>query len=201
MSETSPPLRDSVAAGIATLQSLVELEQPINAAAEALARCLCAGHKLLVCGNGGSAADAAHFATEFVVRFTTDRPAFPAVCLTSDGGTLTAAGNDYGFDEIFARQVAAFGQRGDVLLCLTTSGNSRNIQRALEEAKTRGLSTIALLGRDGGATAGMADIELLVRSDSTARIQEAHMFLLHVLCEAIEERLAQHEPAPRKANS
>ncbi|CAN5623002.1 D-sedoheptulose 7-phosphate isomerase [soil metagenome] len=189
MSKTSIPLRDSVAAGVAILQSLLELEQPLNAATEALERCLGAGGKLLICGNGGSAADAAHFATEFVVRFTTDRPAYPAICLTSDGGTLTAASNDYGFDEIFARQVAAFGRPGDVLLCLTTSGNSRNVQRALEEAKKRGVATIALLGRDGGATAGMADIELLVRSDSTARIQEAHMFLLHLLCEAVERGL------------
>jgi len=150
-----------------------------------------AGHKLLVCGNGGSASDAAHFATEFVVRFMKDRPAYPAICLTGDGGLLTAAGNDYGFDEIFARQVAAFGLPGDVLICLTTSGNSRNVKRALEEAKARKLKTIAFLGRDGGSTIGLADVDLLVASDSTARIQEAHKLLLHVLCETIESRLAQ----------
>jgi D-sedoheptulose 7-phosphate isomerase len=146
---------------------------------------------LLVCGNGGSASDAAHFAAELVVRFAKDRRAYPAICLTGDGGLLTAAGNDYGFDEIFARQVAAFGLEGDVLIVLTTSGKSKNVRRALEEAKSRKLQTIAFLGRDGGSTIGLADIDLLVASDSTARIQEAHKLLLHVLCEAMESRLAQ----------
>ena len=158
-------------------------------AADAIAQSLGSGHKLLVCGNGGSAADAAHFTTELVVRFISDRPAYPALCLTTDGGLLSAAGNDFSFDEIFSRQVAAFGQRGDVLICLTTSGNSRNVQRALEEAKTRGLTTIAFLGRDGGASRGKAEIELIVDGESTARIQEAHMLLLHVLCQAMEDRL------------
>ena len=184
-------LQSAVEQSIDTVKSLAQLEAPLTAAVEAVARCLAAGGKLLVCGNGGSAADAAHLVTEFVVRFVSERPAYPAICLSSDGGTLTAAGNDYGFDEVFARQVAAFGQRGDVLICLTTSGNSRNVQRALEEAKGRGLTSIALLGRDGGATSGTADVELLVRGESTARIQEAQMLLLHVLCEAVENRLAR----------
>ena len=159
-------------------------------AADLIEQCLRAGNKLLVCGNGGSAADAAHFATELVVRFARDRRAYPAICLASDGGLVTAAGNDYGFDEIFSRQVTAFGQPGDVLICLTTSGKSKNVVRALEEAKARKLKSIAFLGRDGGSTFGMADIDLLVRSDSTARIQEAHQLLLHVLCETIESHLA-----------
>ncbi len=124
-----------------------------------------------------------------MVRFAKDRRAQPAICLASDGGLLTAAANDYGFDEIFARQVAAFGQPGDALICLTTSGKSKNIVRALEEAKARKLKTIALLGRDGGSTIGMADVDLLVRSKSTARIQEAHQLLLHILCEIIEARI------------
>ena len=124
-----------------------------------------------------------------LVRFSKDRRALPAICLTSDSGILTAAGNDYGFDEIFARQVAAFGVPGDVLICLTTSGKSRNLIRALEEAKTRKLRTIAFLGRDGGSSTGIADLDLLVKSDSTARVQEAHQLLLHVLCETIEARL------------
>jgi D-sedoheptulose 7-phosphate isomerase len=158
-------------------------------AGDLIERCLRAGNKLLVCGNGGSATDAAHFATEFVVRFVKDRRAYPAICLASDGGLLTAAGNDYGFDEIFARQVAAIGVQGDVLICLTASGKSKNVLRALEEAKVRKLKTIAFLGRDGGSTIGMADVDLLVCSDSTARIQEAHQLLLHVLCETIESRL------------
>lgn len=191
MRDSSAILQSAIDGAIETSRSLNELAQPLGRAVDALEHCLASGHKLLICGNGGSAADAAHFATEFVVRFTADRPAYPAICLSNDGGTLTAAGNDYGFDEIFARQVAAFGQEADVLICLTTSGDSRNVQRALEEARNRGVVTIALLGRTGGATRGAADIELLVGGDSTARIQEAHMLLLHVLCEAVEERLVQ----------
>ena len=188
--DVSRILASAIEDSVATLDSLRELEKPLGAAVDALARCFSSGGKLLVCGNGGSAADAAHFATEFVIRFVAERPAYPAICLSSDGGTLTAGSNDYGFEEVFARQVAAFGQRGDVLICLTTSGSSRNIQRALEEAKARGVFTLALLGRDGAATAGMADLDLLVRGESTARIQEAHMLLLHVLCQATEARLA-----------
>ena len=182
-------LNSAVATAKETLQSLVELDPEVAKAADLIEQCLRARKKLLVCGNGGSAADASHFATEFVVRFMKDRPAYPAICLAGDGGLLTAAGNDYGFDEIFARQVAAFGAPGDVLICLTTSGKSKNVKRALEEAKTRQLKTITFLGRDGGSTIGMADVELLVRSDSTARIQEAHQLLLHVLCEIAEARL------------
>ena len=191
MRNASAILKTAVEQSIQTLEALSQLQQPLNDAVDAVARCLASGGKVLVCGNGGSAADAAHLATEFVVRFVSERPAYPAICLSNDGGTLTAAGNDYGFDEVFARQVAAFGRGGDVLICLTTSGNSRNVQRALEEAKTRGVTSIALLGRDGGPTRGMADIELLVRGESTARIQEAHMLLLHVLCEAVEDQLAR----------
>ena len=191
MRDPSSILQHAIAQSVETLKSLGELELPMREAVDAIERCLRSDRKILICGNGGSAADAAHLATEFVVRFVSDRPAYPAICLSNDGGTLTAAGNDYGFDEVFARQVKAFGQAGDVLICLTTSGNSRNVQRALEEAKTRRVITIALLGRSGGATHGRADIELLVRGESTARIQEAHMLLLHVLCEAVEERLAR----------
>lgn len=189
MRDLSSILQRAVSDSIETLRALGELDQQMRSAADAITECLRSGHKLLVCGNGGSAADAAHFSTEFVVRFMQERPAYPAVCLTGDGGLLTAAGNDYGFEQIFSRQVAAFGQKGDVLICLTTSGNSPNIQRALEEAKSRGVTSIAFLGRDGGASKGTADLELLVRGENTARIQEAHMLLLHVLCQAVEERL------------
>jgi D-sedoheptulose 7-phosphate isomerase len=174
-----------------TLESLKKLETKVAKAAELIQECLQAGGTILACGNGGSAADASHFATELVVRFAKDRRAQPAICLASDGGLLTAAANDYGFDEIFARQVAALGQPGDLLICLTTSGKSKNIVRALEEAKARKLKTIALLGRDGGSTIGVADVDLLVRSNSTARIQEAHQLLLHILCEIIEARIKE----------
>jgi len=191
MSDFSSIFQHAIGDSIATLQSLEKLEPQFARAANLITDCLTNKNKLLVCGNGGSASDAAHFATEFVVRFMKDRPAYPAICLTGDGGLLTAAGNDYGFDEIFARQVSAFGLPGDVLICLTTSGKSRNVKRALEEAKVRKLKTIAFLGRDGGSTIGLADVDLLVASDSTARIQEAHKLLLHVLCETVESRLAQ----------
>lgn len=184
-----PQLRDAIEAATQTLRALSSLEPQMAQAADAIDQCLRAGNKLLICGNGGSAADASHFATELVVRFAKDRRALPAICLTSDSGILTAAGNDYGFDEVFARQVAAFGVTGDVLICLTTSGKSRNLIRALEEAKARKLRTIAFLGRDGGLSTGIADIDLLVRNDSTARVQEAHQLLLHALCEIIEARL------------
>jgi len=190
MHSSSEFLKNAVAAAEETLRSLLHLDAQLAKAADLIEQCLRGGNKLLVCGNGGSAADASHFATEFVVRFMKDRPAYPAICITSDGGLLTAAGNDYGFDEIFARQVAAFGLAGDLLICLTTSGKSRNVERALEEAKARKLKTIAFLGRDGGSTIGMADVDLLVRGDLTARIQEAHQLLLHVLCETVESRLA-----------
>jgi D-sedoheptulose 7-phosphate isomerase len=192
MRNSSKILKRAIVAANQTLQSLFDLDAQVAKAADLIEKSLRAGNKLLVCGNGGSAADASHFATEFVVRFTKDRPAYPAICLSSDGGLLTAAGNDYGFDEVFARQVAAFALQGDVLVCLTTSGKSRNVERALEQAKAHKLKTIAFLGRDGGSTIGMADVDLLVRSDSTARIQEAHQLLLHVLCETIESCLAEN---------
>src|SRR5437870_13112302 len=191
MPDSSSILDQAINGSIETLQSLKKLQPAVARAADFIADCLTKGNKLLVCGNGGSASDAAHFATELVVRFAKDRPAYPAIALAGDGGLLTAAGNDYGFDEIFARQVAAYGKENDLLICLTTSGESKNVQRALEEAKTRKLKTIALLGRDGGSTIGIANIDLLVRGDSTARIQEAHKLLLHVLCEELESRLSQ----------
>src|SRR6188508_1764178 len=166
-----PQLHNAIEAATQTLRALSSLEPQMAEAAGVIGHALRSGNKLLVCGNGGSASDASHFATEFVVRFTKDRPAYPAICLAGDGGLLTAAGNDYGFDEVFARQVSAFGLQGDVLICLTTSGKSRNVERALEEAKAHKLKTIALLGRDGGSPIGLADVDLLVHSDSTARIQ------------------------------
>src|SRR5213595_3367961 len=189
MRNSSKILKRAIVAANQTLQSLLDLDAQVAKAADLIEESLRAGNKLLVCGNGGSAADASHFATEFVVSFTKDRPAYPAICLSGDGGLLTAAGNDYGFDEVFARQVAAFGLQGDVLICLTTSGKSKNVVRALQEAKARKVNTIAFLGRDGGSTIGIADIDLLVKDDSTARIQEAHQLLIHVLCEIVEAQL------------
>jgi D-sedoheptulose 7-phosphate isomerase len=191
MSNISSNLNRAISDSVQVLESLKNLELEVSRVADLIGECFRTGNKLLMCGNGGSAADASHFATELVVRFTKDRRALPAICLASDSGILTACGNDYGFDKIFARQVAAFGQAGDVLICFTTSGNSKNVLRALEEAKARKLKTIAFLGHDGGSTIGIADIDLLIKDDSTARIQEGHQLLIHVLCEIIEAQIKE----------
>jgi D-sedoheptulose 7-phosphate isomerase len=171
------------------LSSLAPLQADLEKAALAAGEALLAGNKVMFCGNGGSASDSAHLATEFTCRFREDRRPYPAMAFTVDAGLLTAIGNDYDFTGVFARQVAAFGQKGDVLIVLTTSGKSRNILSALEEARRRGITTIAFLGKGGGFTKGAADIELIVPGTETARIQEAQQFLLHVLCEIVEERL------------
>jgi phosphoheptose isomerase len=173
----------------ATLQQAASLGVQIEGAAGAISGALLKGQKLLACGNGGSAADASHLTTEFVCRFNQDRRPYPAISLAVHGGDLTAIGNDYAFEDIFARQVQAFGKPGDVLAAFTTSGNSENILRALKAAKICGLNTIAFLGRDGGRCAGLANIELIVTSNVTARIQEGHKFLLHTICELVEEQL------------
>jgi len=191
MPGSSEIFQGAIAAASEALQSLAELKSQIAQAAGLIADCLTNGNKLLACGNGGSAADTADFCTEFACRFVQDRRPYPALNLAQGGSLLTATGNDYGFDEIFARQVAAYGVENDLLVCLTTSGKSQNIRRALEEGKKRKLKTIALLGRDGGSTIGIADVDLVVKGNSTARIQEAHKFILHVLCEICETRLAR----------
>ncbi len=169
-----------------TFEAIRSLEEPLTRAAKVVLGALVAGKKLLFCGNGGSAADSGHIATEFTCRFKEDRRPYPAISFTADGGLLTAIGNDYAFQDIFARQVQAYGQPGDVLITLTTSGKSRNILSALEEARRRKVHTIAFLGKGGGFTAGAAEIELVVPGTVTARIQEAQKFLLHVLCEMVE---------------
>ena len=189
MREASEILKSAIAAGTKTLQALVGLDAQIAKAADLITECLRSENKLLVCGNGGSAADAADFCTEFACRFVEDRRPYPAMNIAQGGSLLTATGNDYGFEEVFARQVRAFSKSGDALIVITTSGKSKNIRRALEEARKHKLKTIALLGRDGGSTIGMADVDLVVPGDATARIQEAQKFILHVLCEICEDRL------------
>jgi D-sedoheptulose 7-phosphate isomerase len=182
---------------LATIASLASLQATHERAAETVGRCLVGGGKLLVCGNGGSAADAADFATEYTCRFISDRRPYPAMNLADGGSLLTAIGNDYGYEEVFARQVRAFGQKGDVLVAISTSGNSTNILSAIAAANIAGLHTIALLGRDGGRARGLAQIEMIVPSTVTARIQEAHKFLLHVICEIVETRWLLAKPMAR----
>lgn len=181
--------QNSLADAIGTFQSLQALEPFLLRASEAVKSCLLSGGKLLVAGNGGSAADGADFATEYACRYKDDRKPFPAINLSACGSLLTATGNDYGYEATFSRQVEAFGKQGDVLVALTTSGNSPNILRAIETAKRLQIPTISLLGKDGGRARGLADIELLVPSTVTARVQEAHKFLLHSICEHVEEAL------------
>ena len=182
-------LKDALSAATKTLQSVADLEPQIAKGTQLITDCLSAGSKILACGNGGSAADASDFCTEWACRFVEDRRPYPAINLSQGGSLITATGNDYGFDEVFARQVQAFGNAGDVLIAITTSGKSKNIRRAIEEARQRKIRTIALLGRDGGSTAGLADVDLIVKGNSTARIQEAHKFILHVICEICEAQL------------
>lgn len=184
MTITQRALRDAHA----TLDTLAALEPTVEKAAELIGSRLTNGGKLLVCGNGGSAADGADFATEYACRFITDRRPFPAINLAGCGSLLTATGNDYGYDEVFARQVRAFGQKGDILVAITTSGNSPSILSAIKAAAETGVHSIALLGRDGGKARGAAELELIVPSQITARIQEAHKFLLHTICEIVEEK-------------
>jgi D-sedoheptulose 7-phosphate isomerase len=147
------------------------------------------GNKLLVMGNGGSAADAQHMAAEFVGRFLLERKALPAVALTTDTSILTAVGNDYGFDEIFKRQVEALAIPGDVVIGISTSGHSNNVFHALTAANEMGCSTIGLLGREGGNIAGIVDVNLTVPVQETPRIQEAHLTIIHIICDLVERNL------------
>ncbi len=185
-------IRRNIENAVASLHRLASLEPQIAAAADIISSALLAGNKLIACGNGGSAADASHLTTEFVCRYSRDRRPYPALSLAVHGGDLTAIGNDYEFNDIFARQIQAFGQPGDVLTAFSTTGNSENVRRALLAATHQQMHTIAFLGRNGGSCAGFAEVEFLVTNDVTARIQEAHKFLLHTICELVEERLDSH---------
>ncbi len=182
-------LQRAIADSIEATRALVALDKPLSRAAKLAVQCLTSGHKLLVCGNGGSASDATHFATEFLCRFREDRRPYPAISLTANGEYMTAVCNDYHADEIFARQIWGMGERGDVLIAFTTSGKSRNVLRALEEARRKGMQSICFLGRDGGFTKGVATLDLLVSGPSTARIQEAQKLLFHVLCQLADSKL------------
>lgn len=185
----NPVLAQNIEQATKVFRSLSFLQRETETASGLISKALTSGHKLLACGNGGSAADAAHLTTEFVCRFDGDREPYPALSLATHGGDLTAIGNDYEFADIFARQVQAFAQSGDVLVAFSTSGNSENVRRALVKAAEKGVKSVALLGRDGGRCAGLASVELIVRSDVTARIQEAQKLLLHTICEMVESEL------------
>ena len=170
-------------------RSLDELPERIALAAEWIGDALVSGHKVLSCGNGGSAGDASHFACELVNRFEMERPGLPAIALTTDSSTITAIANDYDYTQIFSRQVRALGQEGDVLLAISTSGNSENVIEAVAAANDRGIRTIALTGKQGGrlrSTLNELDLEICVPSESTPRIQECHLVVIHCLCDLID---------------
>jgi D-sedoheptulose 7-phosphate isomerase len=168
---------------------IASLGSAIDRAAAIGAACLSAGGKLLFCGNGGSAADAQHLAAELVGRFVRDRRALAAIALSTDSSAVTCIANDFGYPEVFARQVEGLARPGDVLVAISTSGHSPNVVRAVEAARACRVQTIGFLGRDGGKLGAMVDLPLIVESGETARIQEAHIFLGHVLCGLIEQRL------------
>jgi len=179
----------NIAHAVRTFENLNQHGPALARASGLIADCLRGGHKLLVCGNGGSAADATHIVTEIVGRFVQERKGYPAIALNDSVGVLTAVSNDYGFENVYARQVEALGQAGDVLLVITTSGNSSNILRALEKADELEIKTIALLGKDGGKARGLATVEMIVDEQTTARVQEAHQLLYHCLCQTLDSVL------------
>ena len=149
-----------------------------------------AGNKLFLCGNGGSAADSQHIAAEFVGRFQKERKAWPAIALTTDSSALTALGNDYSFDIVFSRQLEALGKHGDILIGISTSGNSKNVIEAVKKAKLMGIKTIAVTGGSGGQLASLCDLAIIAASSKTARIQESHLCIFHAICELVENHLA-----------
>lgn len=166
-----------------------QLHKKISILVDKIVSAINNGGKIVTCGNGGSASDALHFTGEIVGRFQKERVAFPAVCLNAEVATMTAIANDYGFEFIFSRQVEGLVNSGDIFIGISTSGNSKNIYSAMEMARQKGAFSVALTGRDGGALAGMADISIVIPADNTARIQECHILIIHIICEMVEEKL------------
>ncbi|GGA83339.1 phosphoheptose isomerase [Neiella sp. HB171785] len=180
---------ESIQTKIAAAEALPDA---IQAAAFNMSQALLNGNKILSCGNGGSAGDAQHFSSELLNRFEKERPGLPAMALTTDSSTVTSIANDYSYDEVFSKQVRALGQPGDILLAISTSGNSRNVIKAMEAAVSRDMKIVALTGKDGGEMAGLLsqnDVEVRVPSDRTARIQEVHLLVIHCLCDLIDNTL------------
>lgn len=178
---------DNLQQQISLLQSLSSLEPEVELAGQVACQTLLAGGKIMFCGNGGSAADSQHLAAEMTGRFIRDRQPLAAMALSTDTSALTCIGNDYSFDEVFARQVAGLGRSGDLLIGISTSGNSRNVVRAVEEAHKIGIRTLGLLGRDGGQLRHLCKHSIVVPSQITARIQESHILIGHTLCGLIEQ--------------
>ena len=184
-------LNTMIDAHVQCLKKLKTIEPALRLVGDMLLQCLLGGCKIMICGNGGSASDAQHFAAEIVGRFEKERRAYPAVALSTDTSILTAVGNDYGYEEVFSRQVDGLGRPGDVLLGISTSGGSENVIRAVKRGKSLGLQTVGLLGKDGGDLKRMVDQAIVVESATTARIQEIHIFILHYWAWQIESGLPQ----------
>ena len=185
-------IKSEVAASAETKQKILQDEAflaKIAAVLEASVAVYKNNKKILIAGNGGSAADAQHFAAELVGRYGFDRPSLPALALTTDTSNLTAIGNDYGYEYVFSRQLEGMGQEGDLFIGISTSGNSQNILNAFTSAKAKGITTVALTGRDGGKMAEVADYTLIVPSNATPRIQESHLLIEHMICDAIEKEI------------
>ncbi|HUH42124.1 MAG TPA: D-sedoheptulose 7-phosphate isomerase [Sulfurimonas sp.] len=185
-------IKDQIKKSFETKQAIYENENLINKIEEVSKLCVAlykGDKKTILAGNGGSAADAQHIAAELVGRYGFDRPSIPSLALTTDTSCLTAIGNDYGYDYVFSRQLEGMGQEGDIFIGISTSGNSKNIINAFISAKKKGITTVALVGRDGGEMAKMADIALVVPSDSTPRIQESHILIGHIICDIIEKEI------------
>jgi DnaA initiator-associating protein len=184
---------ESIQTKIAASELLPEV---IESATQMMVNALMNGNKILSCGNGGSAGYAQHFSSQLLNRYERDRPSLPAMALSTDSSTITSIANDYSFDEIFSKQVRALGQAGDILLAISTSGNSRNVINAMEAALSRDMTIVALTGKDGGEMAGLLgphDVEIRVPSNRTARIQEVHLLVIHNLCEGIDDSLFPDE--------
>ncbi len=185
-------IKDQIKKSYETKQTIYENEVLLDDIVRVAKLCVAlykTDKKTLLAGNGGSAADAQHIAAELVGRYGFDRPSIPSLALTTDTSNLTAIGNDYGYDFVFSRQLEGMGQEGDIFIGISTSGNSVNIINAFESAKKKGITTVALVGRDGGKMAQMADYSLIVPSDSTPRIQESHILIGHILCDIIEKEI------------
>lgn len=180
-------LKDQIAQTVACLQALSTLNPEIDRAAQLILSTLNNGNKLLICGNGGSAAEAAHFATELVGRFAVTRRSLPAVALSSDGALMSCIANDFGYDEVFARQIRGLASPGDLVVCISSSGNSGNILAALAAAADCKLRSISLLGKGGGAAKSLATVDLIMPGSSGRAAQEAHLFLIHYFCTLIDE--------------
>ncbi|MDH5256792.1 MAG: SIS domain-containing protein [Gammaproteobacteria bacterium] len=179
-------LRTAIAEHVEVLNQLEILLEPIQKATAFIDTAFKQNKKVMACGNGGSASDAQHFASELTGRFEMDRRGYPAFSLTTDTSALTAIGNDYGFNRVFARQLESIGQENDVLLVISTSGNSENLLETVSQAKKQNIKTIGLLGRDGGKLGQLVDVPIIVNGSRTSRIQEAHIFILHFICQYFE---------------